>query len=341
MAKKFTTLDYCQYLLRSQINYTITNLAKHVEEHSHDQINRYLKTEKLTPRLLWKNVKPTIVLDEAKYMYVLFDDTVLDKRHAKKIEMAQRQYSGNEHGVVQGIGLVNCIYVNFKRHEFWVVDYRIYDPNGDGKSKLDHVSDMLKGLVHSKQLPFQTVLMDSWYATQSLMAEIDNFGKIYYCPVKCNRLVDDSGGVEKYKRIDQLTWSEKELLQGKSIKINKFPKDKKVKLFWVTVSPSRTEYVVTNDLTQDYTPEVQAICSIRWNIEQFHREIKQLTGIEACQCRKSRIQRNHIACAMLVWHHLKRLAFQAGKTIYQLKFELLSNYLRTQLQSPSIPMVLA
>ena len=58
MSKKFTTLDYCQYLLSNQINYTITNLAKHVEEHSHDQINRYLKTEKLTPRLLWKNVKP-------------------------------------------------------------------------------------------------------------------------------------------------------------------------------------------------------------------------------------------------------------------------------------------
>jgi hypothetical protein len=98
---------------------------------------------------------------------------------------------------------------------------------------------------------------------------------------------------------------------------------------------------ITNDLTQDYTPEVQAICSIRWNIEEFHREIKQLTGIEACQCRKSRIQRNHIACAMLVWHHLKRLAFQAGKTIYQLKFGLLSDYLRSQLKHPSIPMTLA
>lgn len=102
------------------------------------------------------------------------------------------------------VNWLTVIYVNFKRHEFWVVDYRIYGPNGDGKSKLDHVSDMLKGLVHSKQLPFQTVLMDSWYATQRLMAEIDNFGKIYYCPVKCNHLVDDSSGVGKYKRIDQL-----------------------------------------------------------------------------------------------------------------------------------------
>ena len=29
MIKKFSTLDYCQYLLSSQINYTITNLADH------------------------------------------------------------------------------------------------------------------------------------------------------------------------------------------------------------------------------------------------------------------------------------------------------------------------
>nr|WP_225902964.1 hypothetical protein [Pseudanabaena yagii] len=51
-----------------------------------------MRGEKLTPRIVWQNEKPTIITDEAKYMYVLFDDTVLDKRHAK-IEMAQRQYN--------------------------------------------------------------------------------------------------------------------------------------------------------------------------------------------------------------------------------------------------------
>lgn len=49
-------------------------------------------------------------------------------------------------------------------------------------------------------------------------------------------------------------------------------------------------------------------CKIRWKIEEFHREIKQLTGIESCQCRKARLQKNHIACAMLVWIRLKHLA---------------------------------
>jgi len=214
---QFSKLDYCQYLLSSQVNYTITNLADHKKEYSHDQINRYLRSEKLKPRLLWQNVKPTIETDEAKFMYVLFDDTVLDKRYSREIEMSQKQYSGNAHGIVRGIGVVNCVYVNIKLNKFWVVDYRIYDPLGGGKSKLDHVSDMLAGLINSKKLSFQTVLMDSWYATQKLMAEIDNLGKIYYCPLKCNRLVDDSGGKKKYKQIKDLDWNETELLQGKTI----------------------------------------------------------------------------------------------------------------------------
>jgi hypothetical protein len=41
--------------------------------------------------------------------------------------------------------------------------------------------------VFAKELPFSTVLMDSWYATKKLMAEIEALGKVYYCPLKTNR----------------------------------------------------------------------------------------------------------------------------------------------------------
>lgn len=58
------------------------------------------------------------------------------------------------------------MYVNLDTGQFWVLDYRIYDPEGDGKTKLDHVADMLHGLVYHKQLPFRAVLMDGWYATK-------------------------------------------------------------------------------------------------------------------------------------------------------------------------------
>jgi hypothetical protein len=82
------------------------------------------------------------------------------------------------------------------------------------------------------------------------------------------------------------------------------------------------------------------VCAVRWKIEQFHRELKQLTGIESCQCRNARIQRNHIACAMLVWLRLKDLAYKTYQSVYQLKHRLLSNYLIEQLKRPALPMSL-
>lgn len=335
----FSKLDYCQYLLSSPVNYTVTNLADHLDGISHDRINRYLRGEKLTPRLLWENVQPLLKTDPNAYL--VFDDTVLDKRFAHAIELTRRQYSGNEHRVIRGIGLVSCLYVNSLTGAFWVIDYRLYDRDGDGQSKLDHVAAMLEAVVYAKALPFRTVLMDSWYATQKLMAQIDHLGKIYYCPLKRNRRVDDSGGTQPYQRVDELTWDTDALAQGKRIKMRGFPKDKKVKLFRVTVSSHRTEFVATNDLTQNSAEAAQEESGVRWKIEEFHRELKQLTGVEACQCRKARIQRNHIACALLVWTRLKTIAYQEGHTIYQIKHGMLANYLIAQLKRPAIAMVLA
>ena len=119
-----------------------------------------------------------------------------------------------------------------------------------------------------------------------------------------------------------------------------FPAQKKVKLFQVAVSTNRTDYVATNDLSQSYTNVVEEVCKIRWKIEEFHREIKQITGIKYCQCCKARFQRNHIACAMLVWIKLNNLACQTGQTVYQNKHRFLFNYLIQQLKCPSLPMCL-
>ncbi len=77
---------------------------------------------------------------------------------------------------------------------------------------------------------------------------------------------------------------------------------------------------------------------MRWKIEQFHREIKQLTGIEKNQCRKARIQRNPIACAMPVWIRLTDLARKTRQTIYRIKHGLLDDYLCQQLKNPSVKM---
>ena len=50
------------------------------------------------------------------------------------IALARRQYSGNAKGVINGIGVVN--------------DYRVYDPQTDGKSKLDHSRSITSTFWH-------------------------------------------------------------------------------------------------------------------------------------------------------------------------------------------------
>ena len=333
---KPTRLDYCQFLLSTHTNFTITHYAEHTQRFSHDSVNRYLAREKMTPATVWEHVKGDIVFSPRGC--IVFDDSVLDKNHSHSIEMVRKQYSGNAHGLIKGIGMVNCLYVNPESGQYWIVDYRLFDPDGDGKTKLIHVWEMLISLVANKAIPFDRVLVDSWHATKELMLLIESLKKIYYCPLKDNRQIDDSMGERHYCRADALVWTPLELERGKIVKIKGFPKDHKVKLFRVAVSTIRTDYVATNDLSQNSTKAVQDACGLRWKIEQFHREIKQLTGIEKCQCRRARIQRNHIACAVLVWVRLTGLARKASSNVYQLKRSLLSEYLRKELRSPSISM---
>lgn len=221
------------------------------------------------------------------------------------------------------------------------ISTRIYDPQRDGKSKLDHVRDMLDNAWSDKELPFRGVLMDSWYAERKLMLHIERLQKVYYAPLKDNRQVDETGGERGYQRVDSLTWTDVEHQQGKLVHLKTFPKGHQVKLFRLVLSPKRTDYVVTNDMAQDSTQATQEVCGLRWKIEQFHRETKQVTGIEGCQCRLARMQRNHIACAILVWVRLKQVADQAASTIYALKHGLLDDYMRSQLRSPAIQMQFA
>ena len=84
----------------------------------------------IRPRLVWEHVKPV----QTEQGSVIFD-TVLDKRYARNIALARRQYSGNAKGVINGIGVVTCVYVNPDLDRFWVIDYRVYDPQTDGKSR--------------------------------------------------------------------------------------------------------------------------------------------------------------------------------------------------------------
>jgi hypothetical protein len=236
----------------------LTYFADHSEKHTHDVLNRYLRQDRITPSLVWDNVKSDLIPDENGYL--LFDDTVLDKRHSFNIQAVRRQWSGNAGQVIKGIGVVTCVYVNATLNRFWIIDYRIYNPDTDGKKKPDHVSDMLAHTLTQKRSAFRTVRMDSWYASKALMLQIHAANKIFFCPLKPNRLVCDDSKV--HQPLGQLRWSDAEAQEGKRVHLHQFPKGFYLSLFRLPLSTERTEYVVTNATTQLTTTDhnKRALC---------------------------------------------------------------------------------
>ena len=66
--------------------------------------------------------------------------------------------------------------------------------------------------------------MDTWYATRQMMGFIEALHKVYHCPFKANRLVDETDGQEPYVHVSALSWSEQDLERSKLIKTKDFPK---------------------------------------------------------------------------------------------------------------------
>ena len=123
----------------------------------------------------------------------------MDKSHSHKIELVRLQYSGNVHGLIKGIGVINCVYFNPDTEQFWLIDYRIFSPENDEKTKLEHVSDMLESFK-KRNVSYLYLLMDSWYTTSDLFKYAIKEQKIFYCPIKSNWKIDDSRGKEPYKQ---------------------------------------------------------------------------------------------------------------------------------------------
>ena len=185
-----------------------------------------------------------------------------------------------------------------------------------------------------KQIQAKRILFDTWYASADNLKLVHRLGLIFFMTLKSNRLVSLSkeGG---YIHLDEIEWSSDTLQNGLMVKLKEVPF--KVRLFKVVATNGDIDWVITNSPDETLnTQAAQDASNVRWQVEELHRGLKQLTGTEKCQCRKGRSQRNHIACCYHAWLSLKVKAKELGKTLYQTKHDLLSDYLRAELMQPPI-----
>lgn len=338
---KFHATDYVQMLLNGVDNFTVTYFSDVIGSVSHDTITRSVGSIKLSPRVLREKALTRIVTSPNDYLAL--DDTVLDKGSSEFIEVASAQYSGQKHGITIGIGVVTLVYINPELEQFWILDYRVYDKKGDGLKKTDQALAMIQYYqtmheLHPERAPFTTVLIDAGYTCKKIMQYIVSKNKIFYGVMPKSRKVSylDQDGLVTTKHVGDFNWARSEQLQtyGVTVCIEDLPKDKPLRLFQITAK-HRVEYIVTNDVSIETTEAAKKVGGFRWKIEQFHREVKQLTGVAKCQARKGRKQRNYICIAFIVWHQLNELAKQMELSLYEVKHIPLREYQKQLWRNPA------
>lgn len=308
MAHTFNLDTYITFLTANGNRYSGVEAAKALRETSdapaHDTISRFLAEGTYTPSHLWKHVEAAVHKGSA----LIVDDTVLDKRWSPQNELVNYHWSGNEHKVTRGISLVNLLATT--GDDCIPVDYRVYTGAKGAKNKNDHFIGMLDT---AKKRGFKPsyVMADSWYSSLENLLHLQVMRWKFVMGLKENRLVSEAKGT--YLPLHALDWTTQKVrkvwLRGFGF----------VLVTQIIFKNGDVRYVCTNDLTLTDYAALSAKSKQRWIIEEFHRGIKQTTGIERCYSIKKKSQLTHIFASFVAFVRLEFERLRTGISWYEQK----------------------
>lgn len=294
-AARCTLPMYIGFLLSEPKSATCTHLAE-VMGISHDSINRFLLREAYEPQDLFNEASRLVNL---KGGTVNVDDSTLDKPYSQRMELVGHFWSGKHHRVVKGLNLITLYYTDPQSRSA-PVNYRIYD-KAEGKTKNDYYLEMLAEVI-SWGLEPDFATGDSWYACVNNLKTVKNHRMGFLFAVESNRRVSIEKG--SWVQVKQLNVPD----DGVNVWLRNFGE---VKLFRTRLKDQLRHYVV-------YLPEEETLESFdqfqfqnlhdrHWQIEQYHRMIKQVCNIERFQVRSKTPIQNHIFAAICGFVHLQQM----------------------------------
>jgi hypothetical protein len=192
---------YSDYLLSSFTHTTATGLSAMTDgELSHDRITRFLASEEMDSRALWRLLKPLARQVEVNDAVLLIDDTIEEKPFTDESDLLCWHYDHSKGRSVKGINLISALYqagevsvpVAFElvKKSEWVFDgkkekWRRKSPT----TKNEHYRKMLSA-CWSNRLAFRYVLSDVFYSASENMNHIKGkLDKEFIMPLKANRKV--------------------------------------------------------------------------------------------------------------------------------------------------------
>jgi hypothetical protein len=281
---------------------------------SHDSVNRFLQRERYSPQDLFNEVKTGLNL---KGGVLSVDDSVLDKPHSHQMAFVGHFWSGKHHRTVKGINLLTLYYRDIEgRHQ--PINYRIVD-KAEAKTKNEHFREMLAEVLAWGLEPAY-ITGDSWYSGLSNLKEVRHHHLGFLFALESNRLVSIAKGT--WVQIQKLDIPE----EGREVWLRGFGR---VKVFRTNLKDQVRHYA-TYLCNSDHFPAFGRdrflwLHDLHWQIEQYHRAIKQVCHIEHFQTRSSVAIQNHVFAAIAGYVQLQRLCFMdVLKNCYQVQRNLFS-----------------
>jgi hypothetical protein len=315
---------YINFLIAAQQVFSSVEASQtHPDEEqapAHDAYTRLLQRLPPDSQGLWQEVEPFI--KRKKGVFVV-DDSTLDKPYAKHMALVSRHWSGKHHGVVQGINLISLVWTD--RDCRLPCDFRVYNKSQDGLSKNDHFQQMVQQ-AHQRGFEPELVAFDSWYSGLANLKLLRSLNWHWLTQLKENREVslDRSGN----RAISEIFLPS----QGTVVHLKGYGW---IKVFRTVAKNGDAEYWATSRL--DMTLEQAAFYALdAWQIEVYHRGIKQFTGVERGQYRLEVSQRNHIGLAIRAFVRLEVHRMRTGISWFDAKTGIIRSAMRLYLAHPTI-----
>ena len=326
---------YTDFLLCSFGQASATNLSRLTDGHiSHDQVTRFLSAEVQTSAALWRQVKPLVRQVENETGALVIDDSISEKPYTDENDLICWHWDHSKNHNVKGINFLTAIYqvpqavlpIAFDL----VTKTELYTDPETGKEKRRSViskNERFRMLLHIGQTNrrcFQYVLADHWFASAGNMRYRQlTLNKDFVFPVKDNRKVALSEEEKQKKRYQGVKTLD--LPEGATRQVwledVPFPVLLVRQVFINKDGSTGEHYLVTSDLTLDWTPITQ-LYQRRWSIEPYHKSLKQNASLEKSPTRLEHTQRNHFFASVCAYVKLERLRLKTKLNHFALKGKL-------------------
>ncbi len=196
-------------------------------------------------------------------------------------------------------------------------------PQVDGLTKNDHFRQMIRR-AHERGFRPEYVAFDSWYSSLENLKCLHQLGLKWLTRLKCNRLVNPDG--QGNRHLHEVDLSEK----GNRVHLKGYGW---ILGFKIAAPDGSIDYWATNDLEMTELRRIK-IGDYASRIETYHRGLKQQCGVERCQVRSGRGQRNPIGLAIRAFLRLEVNAYRTGISWFAAKVGIVREAIRAYLACP-------